>query len=68
MVDAAPPESRCGSPDELRFLPCSRGSSIQSLFLTPVPQCAADCCRLFAGDTINSCVCALKLSRCLNVG
>lgn len=68
MVDAAPPESRCGRPNELRFLCFSGIGSIQSLFLTPVPHRAADCCRLFAGDIISSCVCALKLSCCLNVG
>lgn len=66
MVDAAPPESRCRSPNRLRFLRFGGVRSIQSLFLAPAPHRAADCCRLFAGDV--RAVCALKLSRCLNVG
>lgn len=61
MVDAAPPESRCGSPGGLRFLPFNGTTSAPRLFVTPVPHCAADCHGLFAGDAINSCVCTLKL-------
>jgi len=68
MVDAAPPESRCRSPNGLRFLRFSGVRSIQSRFLAPVPRRAADCCRLLSGDVMNSCVCAPKLSCCWNAG
>lgn len=57
-----PGRKQVRSPNGLRCLRFAGVGSMQSLFRSPAPRRAADCHRLFAGDKINTCVCALKLS------